>query len=205
MSRRKKKPAYNPRKLARDSVVSSMKDLLKRQAVFVESGSFLSGRVDREREVVGAIDHVELKEYTLEALDRAQAALIGMGADVTPKFNQMVVEMDAIATPLVALLDDHTKSWKDIKDQVTMDQLSMSNIEQASMMLSADFNYTSIELFSRYNAEIKFVKQALNKGQTMDQAKALLAQAIADQAKEVQPAPVDHHDVEVKVEEAANV
>ncbi|HHS7556444.1 TPA: hypothetical protein ACTPQ1_004738 [Salmonella enterica] len=205
MSRRKKKPAYNPRKLARDSIVATMKNLLKRQDIFVESGSYLAGRVDAEREVIESITHEELKQFSLESLGRAKAALIGMGADVTPKYNKLVVDMDAIATPVLALLDDHSKSWKDIKDQVVLDQIAMGAIEQDSMQLAMDVHYTNIELFSRYNAEVKFIKQALNKGQTMEQAKALLADAIADQAKEMQPAPIDHNDVKLEVEETAHV
>lgn len=206
MSRRKKKPAHNPRKDARDFVKSTMHDILKKQAVFIESTQFLAGKIDREREVTEAITHEELRTFTLKALDEALAAFIGMCAQAKELFGNLVVEADAIATPMLALLNDDRKTWKDIKDLHLADGLVLSDIDHRSQMVAIDIQGTSIEIFSTYNAKVRFVKQALNAGRTMEQAEALLVDALSNNAKELQKdVVIDHHDTALEVEEAANV
>ncbi|EEH4091502.1 hypothetical protein G7554_000217 [Salmonella enterica subsp. enterica serovar Saintpaul] len=206
MSRRKKKPAYNPRKDARDFVKAMMQSVLKKQAVFIESTEFLSGRIDREREVTEAITHEELKAFTLKALDEAQAAFLGMCLQGKELFGKLIVEADAKAVPVFDMLNDNSKTWKEIKDQFHVDHTELSLIDQRANMLAMDIQGTSIEIFSTYNAKVKFVKQALNNGHIVEQAEVLLAEALANNSKELpKNAIVDHNDVVVETEEAANV
>ncbi|WP_437138112.1 hypothetical protein, partial [Salmonella enterica] len=68
---------------------------MKKQAVFIESTEFLSGKIDREREVTEAIAHEELKAFTLKALDEAQAAFLGMCQQGKELFGKLIVEADA--------------------------------------------------------------------------------------------------------------
>ncbi|MCT7476095.1 hypothetical protein N5V81_14015 [Escherichia coli] len=107
--------------------------------------------------------------------------------------------------PVFDMLNDNSKTWKEIKDQFHVDHTELSLIDQRANMLAMDIQGTSIEIFSTYNAKVKFVKQALNNGHTVEQASSV-GEALANNSKELpKNAIVDHNDVVVETEEAANV
>ena len=59
MSRRKKKPAYNPRALAKKELRDSVKSVYKLLVIFEEQMKILAERIDKEREVADKLNRLE--------------------------------------------------------------------------------------------------------------------------------------------------
>ncbi len=175
MSRRKKKPAYNPRALAKKTLRDSVKNVYKLVILFEDQMKILAERIDKEREILDALQEPEYKEFAINALDEAKAAFVGLMAEGKEKLGAKLIAIDEVATKTKAMLE--STNWSNVKEQYELDTLLVTNLETDAIFLGKDIQGAAIEILSLYNSRADFVKRAMQQGSTFAEAYELLQQA----------------------------
>ncbi|EIC3584707.1 hypothetical protein LAA31_002531 [Salmonella enterica subsp. enterica serovar Enteritidis] len=177
MSRRKKKPAYNPRTLAKKELRESVKSVYKLLVIFEEQMKILAERIDKEREVLEALEEPEYKAFAIKALDEAKAAFVGLMAEGKEKLGAKLIEIDKVATNAKTMLENN--SWASVKDEFSVESMNVTTLETEAVWLGKDIQGAAIEILSLYNGRADFVKRAMHQGHTFAEAYELLQQAEA--------------------------
>ncbi|MDP4360684.1 hypothetical protein QR510_29085, partial [Escherichia coli] len=74
----------------------------------------LAERIDKEREVLEALEEPEYKAFAIKALDEAKAAFVGLMAEGKEKLGAKLIEIDKVATNAKTMLENN--SWASVKD-----------------------------------------------------------------------------------------
>ena len=136
MSRRKKKPAYNPRALAKKTLRDSVKNVYKLVILFEDQMKILAERIDKEREILDALQEPEYKEFAINALDEAKAAFVGLMAEGKEKLGAKLIAIDEVATKTKTMLE--STNWSNVKEQYELDTLLVTNLETDAIFLGKD-------------------------------------------------------------------
>lgn len=181
MSRAKKINGFNPRQKVRDTIRKTMQGILTISVVFEEETKILCEKIDREREVSGTIGYEPLRDFTLEKLDEAQAAFVGLMAEDKTKLDAVNVKADAAATELLSTVNNYR--WDEIKRDIKLHEMDLAAYAADAQIIGQQIQGAAIEILSLYNGRVNFVKQALKNDVDWNVALSMLAEAEADQAQ----------------------
>lgn len=179
MSQRKKKPAYNPRKLARERLEKLMGSIFYVQDMFTAESGKIAGRIDQDlAEVTGTTD---LDNFKREQMERTKKAYVGLISQVSKELSGIIAEADKAAGQVV--VDLKVKPWKEMKDVAFIAEMALEH--QSTMAAIAGQQYTGLimEIMQDYFRNIEFVTRELKDGASLEQAKERLAANIAKEAE----------------------
>lgn len=196
MAQRKKKPAYNPKQIAKKTLRESMKSIVGVREMFIyESGRFAEKLDEEQRNSEACLDK-DLKGFTDEAFAESKAAYLGLISQIKTAIDAHVVESDGEAMKQLALLDN--VPWKECKDQIMISDLAMADNVVGALAIGQNFIGMTAQIFDIYNRKIEFVKAGLKEGKSIDLVRSELAALLAEAKEDVEP-------VTETIEEAAHV
>lgn len=196
MAQRKKKPAYNPKQIAKKTLRESMKSIVGVREMFIyESGRFAEKLDEEQRNSEACLDK-DLKGFTDEAFAESKAAYLGLISQIKTAIDAHVVESDGEAMKQLALLDN--VPWKECKDQIMISDLAMADNVVGALAIGQNFIGMTAQIFDIYNRKIEFVKAGLKEGKSIDLVSSELAALLAEAKDDIEP-------VTETIEEAAHV
>lgn len=197
MSQRKKKPAYNPRKLARERLQKLMGSILYVQDMFtIESGK-IAGKIDAD---LAAIDGTaDMDNYKREQLERTKKAFLGLISKVSTNIGNIIVEADNATGVLFEELK--TKPWKETKDAAFVAELALEHSSTLAAIEGQNYTGMIIEIMQDHFRNVEFVAREVKAGASIEQAKERLADNIAKEAAAAKAAEVDSNATAVTTQE----
>jgi phenylpyruvate tautomerase PptA (4-oxalocrotonate tautomerase family) len=197
MSQRKKKPAYNPRKLARERLQKLMGSILYVQDMFtIESGK-IAGKIDAD---LAAIDGTtDMDNYKREQLERTKKAFLGLISKVSTNIGNIIVEADNTTGVLFEELK--TKPWKETKDAAFVAELALEHSSTLAAIEGQNYTGMIIEIMQDHFRNVEFVAREVKAGASIEQAKERLADNIAKEAAAAKAAEVDSNATAVTTQE----
>lgn len=208
MSQRKKKAAYNPRKVARDELRRLLGEIFYVQDMFIiESGKLAHALDELQNEDTRTGD---LKVYNDHQIALAKAGYLGLADHIKTELNKIIVEADAVGSPLLTRLEN--EKWDAVKEFVLPVELRMAELSTDATIAGQKYTGLALEIMETYFRNVEFVKRDLEAGSSLDMAKANLEKhiaaenekaeqdAIAAQAAEQAQAAVSYADKGEKLE-----
>lgn len=179
MSQRKKKPAYNPRKLARERLEKLMASIFYVQDMFTAESGKIAKRLDMDlAEITGT---TELDAYKREQTERSKAAYIGLISQVSKDLSAIIVAADNAAGQVVA--DLKVRPWKEMKDAAFIAELALEHHSTEAAIAGQKYTGLILEIMQDYFRNIEFVAREVKAGQSVEQAKKVLADNLVKEAE----------------------
>ncbi|QXO09475.1 hypothetical protein pEaSNUABM11_00051 [Erwinia phage pEa_SNUABM_11] len=179
MSQRKKKPAYNPRKLARERLQKLMGSIIYVQDMFtIESGK-IAGKIDNDLKAIEGT--TELDGYKREQLERTKRAFLGLIAQVSTGLTKIIQEADATTGNLYD--DLKIKPWKENKEAAFAAELALEHYSTLAAIEGQNYTGTIIDIMEDHFRNVEFVSREIKAGASLEQAKQRLADNIAKEAE----------------------
>ncbi|AXF51181.1 hypothetical protein WELLINGTON_50 [Erwinia phage Wellington] len=179
MSQRKKKPAYNPRKLARERLEKLMASIFYVQDMFTAESGKIAKRLDMDlAEITGT---TELDAYKREQTERSKAAYIGLISQVSKDLSAVIVAADNAAGQVVA--DLKVRPWKEMKDAAFIAELALEHHSTEAAIAGQKYTGLILEIMQDYFRNIEFVCREVKAGRSVEDAKKTLTENIAKEAE----------------------
>ncbi|ANZ49402.1 hypothetical protein KWAN_50 [Erwinia phage vB_EamM_Kwan] len=179
MSQRKKKPAYNPRKLARERLEKLMASIFYVQDMFTAESGKIAKRLDMDlAEITGT---TELDAYKREQTERSKAAYIGLISQVSKDLSAVIVAADNAAGQVVA--DLKVRPWKEMKDAAFIAELALEHHSTEAAIAGQKYTGLILEIMQDYFRNIEFVSREVKAGRSVEDAKKTLTENIAKEAE----------------------
>lgn len=139
MSRRKKKPAYNPRSGGRKEIYASVQQVLRCEDKWHEQAKRLGVMIAQERESIGRIENEAEKEKKTTALDRLYNAYLGWVSHYNQIYQTASEKADGLGQQALAVVNKKDVKWRDLEMELlpfTTDLASMES-ELTTTLLDA--------------------------------------------------------------------
>lgn len=139
MSRRKKKPSYNPRTGGRKEIFSAVQNILRCEDKWKDHAERVGLMIEQEREAVAKLEDEQKKAIAAPALERMYAAFVGWLDHYNKVYADASVRADQIGTSALALVNTKDIKWKDIEMMLIEPTTSLAELEaeMTNMLLTA--------------------------------------------------------------------
>lgn len=179
MSQRKKKPAYNPRKLARERLEKLMASIFYVQDMFTAESGKVAGRLDVDLKALTGT--TELDAYKREQTERTKAAYIGLISQVSKDLSAIITEADRLAGQVVE--DLRVRPWKEMKDAAFVAELALEHQSTLAAVEGQKYTGLILEIMQDYFRNMEFVEREVKAGASVELAKQRLAENIAKESE----------------------
>ncbi|ANZ50230.1 hypothetical protein PHOBOS_40 [Erwinia phage vB_EamM_Phobos] len=177
MSRRKKKPAYNPRSGARQEIYAAVRKVIKCEDKWFAQAKQIGQMIEDERAAITRLPEGEKKATAEKAMEQLYAAFLGTLQTYNTKFAEGTLKGDDIGCAALKIVNGKGTKWSDMELMLIDPTASLMELEAELSNLLLDATAAFMPAVAQYQ---------LDTGESKDNAEM---QHIIDEMRAQAPKP----------------